>query len=1190
MRWLLCLTLLLPVIAVSPAAGMDLYDFQIDAQGFYLNQRGELFPYGDPALSWNPAVDCRQDPGSGSLQLDLDLQGAPTEQFDATIIQSPDWGSPGQQTWNISGADRLNVMVYVPEGGPETLEGVVFTKSGKDWSWSQGPWTSLVPGKWNRLSIATTSITEPAKVEAMGVKVGGNVFGGGTVFIDRFYTSNTFTGLSFDFDYNYRIVTAPGYTSTPVAAYTPETGHGYKNLFRIYSMSRVIENPLRQDFHFSYYESEFLVDLENGGYEVSVHFGDIYNALDHMQVFAEGALKAADLSAAKQEFKTETFLVEVADGQLNLKFRDDGGVTPYWLFNGIEIRLPEVDTEPPITSADLPGGAYVGCQQVTLTANEPATIYYTTDGSTPTTTSAVYVQSIPLAGNAVVRFFGVDATNNVETPFNSIAYEIQLPSNEQRLDFDSYHQNTAVGYTGIPVAAYDSGTGFGYKNVVRIYTAHQAYGNALLRDSHYSYLDSEFMIDLQNGPYTVTVHSGDRFAATDQVDVYAEGERVLTGLSTAAGSFREDTFAVEIADGRLNLLFHDGGGSSPFWMINGIDLVYTGQDTTPPVSQAIPGGGEYQASQQILLTADEPATIFYTLDGTPPTEESPVYSAPLEISQDATLRFFARDTAGNSESPPHTETYIILPPDPYAFQVDLSATSVGTYEKLEVTAAWDDSAGYTNPFDPQEVELTGIFTDPDGGTLAVPGFYDGDAWRIRFSPGMPGEWSCQVQVTDGNGTNAGDPLHFTCTTGDAMGWIRASLQDPHYFVHDDGTPFYGIGHNRCWSLEQLGWTAENGYALFTDMASSGMNVLGFWMAPWDTQLVTPASGYDRYDMNRALELDAIVEDAEQKGIRLLLAIWAHDALRDAGHPWGNGQWSENPFNELTSCNDFLTDTTSWAYQEKLYRYIIARWGYSTAIGWWHTIAEIEGIGTTSAITSAKNQWHDRINRYFQQNDPFRHPTTGSNTHWSGLWTSGYHLMDAPQIHIYEATGDPVGIAGRIAYWTGALRSNQNKPAVIGEFGTSNSALQPAHMHNAAWAGLAGGGAMTPLDWNDGGAWGDMTPDMFASMAVLAEFVEGLPFGIHPLTPVSVSTDGCDAWGMADGNMAFGWILAPNANPVTGESLTINGLADGDYTLQWWDPWTGAIQEQPASVFGGTLSASVPNFSKDCAFKLLESAP
>ena len=81
-------------------------------------------------------------------------------------------------------------------------------------------------------------------------------------------------------------------------------------------------------------------------------------------------------------------------------------------------------------------------------------------------------------------------------------------------------------------------------------------------------------------------------------------------------------------------------------------------DITAPVTIASPSGGSYDSPQIVTLAASEPATIYYTLDGSPPTTASPVYSGPLTISATGTLRYFARDGAGNAE-PVKTQLYVI---------------------------------------------------------------------------------------------------------------------------------------------------------------------------------------------------------------------------------------------------------------------------------------------------------------------------------------------------------------------------------------------------------------------------------------------------------------------------------------------------------------------------------------------------
>src|SRR5205807_8073799 len=72
-------------------------------------------------------------------------------------------------------------------------------------------------------------------------------------------------------------------------------------------------------------------------------------------------------------------------------------------------------------------------------------------------------------------------------------------------------------------------------------------------------------------------------------------------------------------------------------------------DATPPTVTANPAGGLYQAPQSVVLTASEPATIYYTTDGSAPTTRSTSGSTPVTVSvaNSLTLNYFAVDPAGN---------------------------------------------------------------------------------------------------------------------------------------------------------------------------------------------------------------------------------------------------------------------------------------------------------------------------------------------------------------------------------------------------------------------------------------------------------------------------------------------------------------------------------------------------------------
>jgi cysteine-rich repeat protein len=82
-------------------------------------------------------------------------------------------------------------------------------------------------------------------------------------------------------------------------------------------------------------------------------------------------------------------------------------------------------------------------------------------------------------------------------------------------------------------------------------------------------------------------------------------------------------------------------------------------DTIPPTVVAEPEGGHYNIAQAVSLIPyidervyseefiDKEAVIYYTLDGSTPTEESDVYESLISIQDDTTLKYFAVDNKGN---------------------------------------------------------------------------------------------------------------------------------------------------------------------------------------------------------------------------------------------------------------------------------------------------------------------------------------------------------------------------------------------------------------------------------------------------------------------------------------------------------------------------------------------------------------
>jgi hypothetical protein len=558
--------------------------------------------------------------------------------------------------------------------------------------------------------------------------------------------------------------------------------------------------------------------------------------------------------------------------------------------------------------------------------------------------------------------------------------------------------------------------------------------------------------------------------------------------------------------------------------------------------------------------------------------------------------------------PPSEATAVPEPTDtpttnlPEITAVSLDRSELPNYESLEIIVKLE--ADYSNPYDAREISLDGVFTGPDGTEMNVPGFWDGkESWRIRFTPSQEGEWQYQITVKDMNGESEPVSGAITSIASDLHGWILpGNAVNPdysgHYLVYHDGTPFYGLGHADALNILIDGFNIDRGVGLFNNMVEAGENYVVYWPLYSHSPL---QNSYDEYIPANMDLIDVVVKDAQEKGVFLIFTIWDHPQLRDETHDWGDGRWNTNGFNKYGDIASFFTDEEVWAWQENFYRYNIARWGYSPAIGMWQTVSEING---TNAYDQT-DPWHEKVNAYFVENDSYRHPTTASRS-GDVDWEAGHLAMDAPQVHIYDFDNDAgeidaVAAADVLAYWTSLMRDRAEKPNWVGEFGVAGNSYYPELFHNSIWAALATGAAMTPAEWNSGGSWMRMSDEMLADMSRLGEFVADMP--LAALNPSALQIESSDAevrgWGMVGEDGGFIWlqdyalrgrhmdVIRADETVRQDVEIIVEGLAAGMHKIQSYDTWQGSYLDEFSIECTGDQACmfTVPDFHADIALKI-----
>jgi hypothetical protein len=570
-----------------------------------------------------------------------------------------------------------------------------------------------------------------------------------------------------------------------------------------------------------------------------------------------------------------------------------------------------------------------------------------------------------------------------------------------------------------------------------------------------------------------------------------------------------------------------------------------------------------------------------------------------DLAVEPNRRYFYRvaavDVSGR-EGPPSPEagahTYGGLL-QPSVSVASVNRETVGLYEKFEIIADLRNVV-FTNPFDPEQIDLQAEFLAPSGKVWKIPGFYDNyesrNQWKVRFAPNEVGQWRFRLLLSNQGQSASSETGTFTAISSPHHGWIRPSPANPHYFVHDDGTPFYGVAFYYPWGV-------TNGSTGLARLQEFGGNMFGYWNIMYGNEgriIESLVSGLGRYDQAKCGRIDQILEWAESRNLMVMLAIWPHDLLCQTLQGWAK-QWDNNPYKTICDVRDFYGSEEAWRYQAKQYRYLIARWGYSRSLAIWEIINEING---TDAWESGRQQeaiaWVGRVHRFFKENDPYGHPTTAS---MSGGWYRPqlYQEVDLPNVHLYETgwraqfPNDPL----RSSYYTYFQVARQMyrdfaKPAILGEAGYTDSyggypVPSPEYttlFHNALWASWAGGLSASPFWWAFNYA-PISTDDLLRQLRSFSTIVQQFPYAYLSLHPAELSVESCDAFGMASENCAFGWIRHQQGKRLGSHRFVLRGLADTTYVLEWYDTWRGQrLKSTYHWARNGVLELNLPELGLD----------
>jgi len=451
--------------------------------------------------------------------------------------------------------------------------------------------------------------------------------------------------------------------------------------------------------------------------------------------------------------------------------------------------------------------------------------------------------------------------------------------------------------------------------------------------------------------------------------------------------------------------------------------------------------------------------------------------------------------------------------------IEINSGMVGLYEKFE--ASFTLNGEWENPFDPDQIKVDARFYAPDGRQLIVPGFFYQEfthnsymnigkigkpVWMIRFAPAVEGVYKFEIIASDKGKEITSPGKSFTAVKYNINhGFLKISATNPLYFEFDDGTPFFAV------AVDNAVNRYVNYMKYYNRFAEAGGNYNRLFIMSGDLDLGEETRSVEGTDnvlgkikLDASWKLDRVIELGEILGIY-------HQMCMTNQYNFNLG-WKYNVFNKanggiLESPKEYFTSEESMEYLEKRFRYIVARWGYSTAVFSWNLWNEYSA--QPGFEIPAAEAWHKRMAKYLSSIDPFGHVIHTNDGRLNGVdEISGLPEMEIVSTNTYGIKN----LAEVSEVWTKKFINQFKKPYMLAEFGIGHNNLPPGGygevdpekrmIHDGLWGPLMSGSAGTGMTWEYN--WLD-NGIVYNFIKAISAIVEDVPFSKRQWTPVAVNS-------------------------------------------------------------------------------------